>query len=136
MSSVEWFVDTGYWLAWLNSGDNLHQRARSLSTRLPSRLVTTEAVLFEVGNAMARPPLRAVAAAFLTRLRANPHLEIVPVDAALFDQAVARFVARPDEEWGLVDCLSFVVMEERGIREALSADHHFLQAGFRALLRD
>lgn len=39
-----------------------------------------------------------------------------------------------DKTWGLVDCISFVAMQERGITEALTADRHFVQAGFRALL--
>lgn len=136
MNQFEWFVDTGYWLAWLNSGDHLHARARNLATRLPPRLVTTEAVLFEVGNAMARLPLRALAVRFLTRIRANPRVTIIAVDAVLFDRTVAFYASRSDKEWGLVDCLSFVVMQERGITEALAADVHFVQAGFRALLRE
>lgn len=136
MSPSEWFVDTGYWLAWLNREDDLHDRAHRYDARLPTRLVTTEAVLFEVGNAMARPPLRTRAVAFFTRIRANPRIVILPVDAALFQRAVALYAARPDQEWGLVDCASFVVMQERGVTEALAYDQHFVQAGFRALLRE
>jgi hypothetical protein len=132
----EWFVDTGYWLAWLNREDDLHARAHRYDARLPARLVTTEVVLFELGNAMARPPLRARAVTFLARIRANPRIVILPVDATLFQRAVALYAARPDQEWGLVDCASFVVMQDRGIVEALAYDQHFVQAGFRALLRE
>jgi uncharacterized protein len=46
------------------------------------------------------------------------------------------FAGRPDKEWSLTDCVSFVVMEAQGIREALTTDEHFIQAGFRALLRE
>jgi len=46
------------------------------------------------------------------------------------------FAARPDTEWSLVDCLSFVVMKQRRLTQALTTDHHFAQAGFRALLRE
>jgi len=41
---------------------------------------------------------------------------------------------RPDKEWGLTDCISFVVMQEQGISEAFTSDHHFTQAGFTILL--
>lgn len=85
---------------------------------------------------MARPPLRALAVAFLRRVRANPHLEVVAVDHELFARAVTFYTSRADKEWGLTDCISFVVMQDRGITEALSADVHFVQAGFRALLRE
>jgi predicted nucleic acid-binding protein len=42
---------------------------------------------------------------------------------------------RPDKEWSLTDCISFVVMGERSLTEALTSDHHFEQAGFTALLK-
>ena len=45
------------------------------------------------------------------------------------------FAARPDKDWSLTDCISFVVMQERNIQDALTADHHFEQAGFVALLK-
>jgi uncharacterized protein len=46
------------------------------------------------------------------------------------------FKQRKDKEWGLVDCISFIVMQNREITDALTADIHFQQAGFRALLRE
>jgi hypothetical protein len=41
-----------------------------------------------------------------------------------------RQFARPDKEWSLTDCISFVAMNERNITDALTSDHHFEQAGF------
>ncbi|MGD9894917.1 MAG: type II toxin-antitoxin system VapC family toxin [Dehalococcoidia bacterium] len=136
MNLQPWFIDAGHWIALLNRGDQLHERARRLNATLRGRLVTTEAVLTEVGNWMARPPLRALVAPFLHRVHSNPHLEIVAVDHELFARAVTFFTSRADKDWGLTDCISFVVMQDRGITEALSADVHFVQAGFRALLRE
>jgi len=52
-----------------------------------------------------------------------------------FEQALELFRNRPDKQWGLVDCVSFIVMQERGLTEALTTDEHYEQAGFRALLR-
>jgi predicted nucleic acid-binding protein len=135
MTPAEWFVDAGYWIAWINSRDAWHARARRLGSGLRRPLVTTEAVLLEVGNSLARAPWRAQVGAFLERIRENPNITIVPIDGALAARALALFRARPDKEWGLTGCLSFAIMQERGITEALAADQHFVQAGFRALLR-
>jgi uncharacterized protein len=54
----------------------------------------------------------------------------------LFEEALKLYSSRPDKEWGLPDCISFVVMRTRGVKDALTADEHFQQAGFRAVLRD
>src|SRR3712207_725162 len=136
MSSDEWFVDAGYWIAWLNRSDTWHTRVRMLGAGLRRRTVTTEAVLLEVGNSLAGARWRAVTATFLTRLRENGSITIIQLDAGLAARALSLYSARPDKEWGLTDCVSFVVMEDRGISEALAYDHHFEQAGFRALLRE
>jgi predicted nucleic acid-binding protein len=136
MNHVARFVDTGYFIAIVNRRDGLHRRASQLAAQLGGPFVTTEAVLLEVGNAMARPPLRRLAVALLAEVRSNPSYEIVSLTSELLAQGIEFFAARSDKEWGLVDCISFVVMEDRGIREALSADQHFVQAGFRALLRE
>jgi predicted nucleic acid-binding protein len=61
---------------------------------------------------------------------------VVPASPALFAAALERIRARSDKDWGLTDCASFVAMEERGLSEALTPDDHFVQAGFRALLRE
>ena len=61
--------------------------------------------------------------------------EIVFITEDLYQQALALFCSRLDKEWGLIDCVSFIVMQERGLTNALTADEHFEQAGFRALLR-
>jgi len=59
----------------------------------------------------------------------------VAADGALFQDGVKLFAARPDKEWSLTDCMSFVVMTREGITEALTGDHHFEQAGFIACLK-
>jgi len=131
------FVDTGYWIALVNSGDQFHTQARSWNGRLrDSRagLVTTEAILLEIGNTFARLRWRSLGTALLEQIRADRRFEIVPLTSDLLSRATALYASRPDKEWGLTDCVSFVVMHERGIMEALAADHHFEQAGFRALL--
>jgi predicted nucleic acid-binding protein len=68
-------------------------------------------------------------------VRADPYYVMVPASQELLDRGVTLYRQRPDKDWSLTDCISFVVMRERGITEALTADHHFEQAGFVALLR-
>jgi len=67
-------------------------------------------------------------------LRTDPDTVIVPPSPRLFEQGIDRYNGRSDKEWSLTDCISFVVMEQHDIEEALTGDHHFEQAGFRALL--
>ena len=60
---------------------------------------------------------------------------MVPFDAGLMDRGLAIFAERQDKDWPLTDCISFVVMQEQGITEALTGDRHFEQAGFVAMLK-
>jgi uncharacterized protein len=69
-------------------------------------------------------------------MRYDPRIEVVPHSGELSAGAVRLFTDRSDKVWSLTDCLSFVVMARRNFREALTADHHFEQAGFRAMLSD
>jgi uncharacterized protein len=100
------------------------------------KLLTTQAVLMEVGAAFARTPLRQLAQAILQAAERDPALEVLAFDASLYERALTLFLAHPDKNWSMTDCASFVVMKERGLTHALSADHHFEQAGFVALLRN
>ena len=77
---------------------------------------------------------RKVAAAGLERISRDPQIEMVPHTAELTASALKLFAARSDKDWSLTDCLSFIVMEQRNIQDALTADNHFEQAGFRAIL--
>jgi uncharacterized protein len=128
------FIDTGYILALVNAADEHHGRAAAASHQIKPPFLTTEAVLMEIGNALSRARWRALGYATIQDLRADPNIEIVPVDAALFERALALYGERMDKEWGLTDCLSFVVMQERNLTQVLTTDRHFGQAGFVDLL--
>jgi hypothetical protein len=97
--------------------------------------LTTDAVLLEIGNALARR-FRAGAAEIVDSMLADESAIVVHLTPELFGRAVELYKSRNDKEWGLTDCVSFVVMNDRGITDALTHDHHFEQAGFRALMRD
>jgi uncharacterized protein len=129
------FADTYYYLAMLSESDAAHGQAAQLSRSLARQTVTTAWVLTEVADALASPPLRPLFLALYDRLRNNPNVLIVPATRALFEQGIDLYARRPDKEWSLTDCVSFVVMQQYGLTDALTADHHFEQAGFRAILR-
>ena len=93
-------------------------------------------VLTEVLNAFAGKGelLRQAACGVVDAVRSNANAEIVPMTSNAFREALERYRSRPDKTWGLTDCTSFVIMEQKGITDALSADHDFQQTGFNALL--
>ena len=133
------FLDASYAIALASQRDRHHPRAAALAAQLKTartRLITTRAVLLEIGNALAKQRFRPAAMQLLAALETDPSIEIVALSAELYAQALHLFCERPDKEWGLTDCLSFVVMQTRGLSEALTADEHFRQVGFRALLRE
>ncbi len=129
------FVDTQYLLALINPDDAWHERAVAAAGETRGPRVTTEAVLIELADALCRRQHRALAAHAVEALRADPDVECVWVDRKLFGRAFELYRARPDKDWSLTDCTSFVVMSDRKIESALTSDRHFEQAGFRALLR-
>lgn len=129
------FADTFFYLAVLNARDATHNRARSLSGKLRGGIITTEFVLLELGDGMIRPPARQTFVSLCDSLRRDPEVEIVPASTELWGAGFDLYADRPDKEWSLTDCISFVVMKDRGITEALTGDHHFEQAGFKALLK-
>ncbi|MCS6858968.1 MAG: hypothetical protein NZT92_01450 [Abditibacteriales bacterium] len=77
---------------------------------------------------------RPQAIAFVGSLKTSPYVEVVYIEPALDAAAWQLLKSRPDKAWGLVDCASFVVMQQRGLLEALTSDHQFEQAGFVRLL--
>ena len=97
------------------------------------RLVTTRAILVEIGNWFSTQ--RTIAVRLLESLEKDPNLEIVELTPDLYQKAFSLYRQRPDKEWGLTDCISFVVMTDQKITEALTSDEHFQQAGFVALMR-
>lgn len=129
------FVDTSYLLALLNSHDTFHQQALLLAEQIHGKLITTEAVLTEIGNGLSKIQWRALAVATLNDLRKDENVVIVPSSPALFSNALELYATRMDKEWGLTDCISFVVMRKHKLTDALTTDRHFEQAGFKVLLQ-
>ncbi len=131
------FLDAAYAIALSVPKDNYHKRAVLLADQLEAsktRLVTTRAVMLEIGNALSKQRYRHAAVELLHSLEADPNVTIVPLSEDLYARAFHLYRERPDKEWGLTDCISFIAMQSRKITEALTTDEHFQQAGFRALL--
>lgn len=127
------FIDTAAWLALANKSDTLHKRAIALNQDLLSqgtRYTTTDYVLTEVANALSRPPHRKTTVRFLEAIFSSKNIGIATITRARFLRAWQLYKSRPDKEWGLTDCTSFIVMEDEHIRQAFTSDHHFKQAGY------
>jgi predicted nucleic acid-binding protein len=134
---AEIFLDAAYAIALSASNDQYHRQAVALADELEARrtlLITTRAVILEIGNALAKSRYRYAAVALLDALEQDPSVEIVPLSETLYAQALQLYKSRPDKEWGLTDCISFIVMQERKLTQALTTDQHFRQAGFQILL--
>lgn len=130
------FLDTLFVIALLNQRDQYHERAAELAIRYEgTQFLTTDAVLLEIGNALAKK-YKQEAVEVITHLLTSEDVEVVRLTPALFDESFALYKSHMDKEWGLIDCISFIVMRQNDIQEALTFDRHFVQAGFRALMRD
>ena len=129
------FADTFFFLALLSERDSAHEKAMGFTRASERALVTTAWVLTEVADGCAARGQGAAFVALMDTLRESPEVLVVPPTAGLFDAGVALFRERTDKRWTLTDCISFVVMDRQGITDALTGDHHFEQAGFRALLK-
>lgn len=131
------FLDTVGLIALLNRDDDYHQNARAVFTnigQLKRNVVTTNLVLAELGNGLARTGLREDVVWLIRELHRDASATVVHTDQGQFFEAVQLYLNRKGEGWGLVDCVSFVVMKRRGILDAFTADRHFPQAGFNCLL--
>ena len=134
---IEVFLDTSFAIALSSVSDKNHLKAVQIANQLEknqNRLVTTQAILLEIGNALSKKKYRLAAIQLLESLAADPNVEIIELTNQLYTEAFELFKTRRDKEWGLVDCISLIVMQNRGITDALTADRHFSQAGLRALL--
>lgn len=132
------FVDTGYWVAILNSDDGLHQTAVRVTAALSSlQIVTSEMVFAEVLNSFSKqgPFLRQNAVTLIQKSIRKSNVEIISQTSDLFYEALNLYQQRPDQAWSHTDCASFCIMRRKNIFEALTHDRHFEQAGFIALLR-
>jgi len=127
------FADTFFYLALLRKDDPARPKALA-EAKINRRIITTEFVLLELGNACAQVADRTDFLSLLAGLRASPRVEIVPLNQQLLQRGLDLFAKRGDKDWSLTDCISFEVMQDFDVHSALTGDRHFQQAGFEALL--
>ena len=127
-------LDTVGLLALWDRSDQWHAaaaHAHDVIRRAGTELVTTTLIMFECGNAAARRPYRAHVEEFRRDMAATGRL-IVPTDQDV-ERAWAAYARGEADRAGIVDHVSFAVMQRLGITEALTNDRHFRAAGFRTL---
>lgn len=130
----EVFVDSGSWIALADTRDKYHSKAKTQYEILGeerANLVTTNLVNAEVYTVIRRTGGYAPAMRFLRSVRASPRLKVITSDRHLEDQAEEILRKYKDQDFSLVDAVSFAVMQDRGIDEAFAFDQHFTIAGFR-----
>jgi uncharacterized protein len=129
------FLDTAFIQALLNPRDDFHDRAKNLFPRVRSanKVWITEAVLVEVGNALSAFN-RTGAVKFIQLCYSTENIQVVSISTELMMQALSLYNSRSDKLWGLTDCISFVVMQQHNLIDAMTSDRHFVQAGFHALM--
>jgi predicted nucleic acid-binding protein len=127
------FADTFFYLALLDERDPAHQRALA-AAKVNRPVITTEFIVLEIADGCARAEDHADFLALLEGMRRNSRLEIAPLSSELMQDGIDFYARHSDKDWSLTDRISLVVMRNKGIEEALTADHNFEQAGFRILL--
>lgn len=127
-------LDTSGLLCYVHRSEAQHQQAVQILDSA-NRCLTHSYVLAEfVALALIRRFPRLATLTFVSALLENPDIEVVWVDESLHREAVELLIARQDKTYSLCDAVSFVLMRQRGIGEALTTDHHFEQEGFQRLL--
>jgi uncharacterized protein len=129
------FMDTYALIAWINARDIAHQSVKSYLESYSGTIVVTEWVLLEFADALSQAKVRAIAVEAINRIRRLSMFDVVGFTSNYHDTGFELYANRPDKDWSLTDCISFAVMSQRGLTEALTADHHFEQAGFRAIFK-
>jgi predicted nucleic acid-binding protein len=131
------FADTVFWIGLTNRRDQHHIPAVEWDRWVDDhrvRVITSEAVLWEWLNALSDPGSRRHAAEGYRLCHDDGQIEVIAFEPELMQAALGLYESHTDKGWSLTDCLSFVIMRRRRLTAALTTDHHFEQAGFRALL--
>lgn len=121
MSNERLFLDTAFIQALLNPRDDYRNQAKQLFPRIraASEVSITEAIFAEVGNALSAFN-RNGAVQFIQQCYRTDNIKIVSVDTELLMQALALYQSRPDKTWGLTDCVSFIVMQQQSLTDAVT----------------
>jgi predicted nucleic acid-binding protein len=131
---IKVFVDTSGWYELFLPGSRLAAQVADLAHMPDRRFVTSTHVLHELVALMLRRHNHSAAARAGAYLRSSPEIRIEHPDAAEEAEAWRLFLSRPDKDYSLTDCSSFLIMRRLGITEAITTDAHFRQEGFTVLV--
>ena len=132
---IKIFVDTLFIVALINKRDQYHQIALNLAKQYENYpLITTDAIFLESGNKLSAN-YKNEAVELIEQFLASDEIDVIRLTPELFDESLCLYKKHQDKSWGLVDCFSFVVMNQHKISQALTFDRHFIQAGFQALMK-
>lgn len=132
------FLDAAYAIALSAVNDRFHQQALGLAEEMERNmtgLITTRAVVLEIGNALSKSRYRKAAVELIEAIEEDPNVLIIEVSENVYQRGFQLFRERPDKEWSITDCISFIVMKDHSLTRALTTDIHFQQAGFTILLK-
>jgi uncharacterized protein len=129
------FMDTYGLIAWINTRDAAHQQVKRYLKSYAGNIVTTEWVLLEFADAFSFSKSKPIAVEAIKRIHRLPMFLVIGFEPTVHQAGFDLYENRSDKDWSLTDCVSFAVMTQRGLSEALTADHHFEQAGFRAVFK-
>ena len=124
------FIDTGYLIALINKKDDLHKVALEASKRFDGPFLTTQLILVELANSLCLPAQKQLTINIIEKMQADSLTTVVPLTTDRFKKAFTLYKKRSDKSWGMVDCFSFVAMDEFEIKQSLTFDEHFRQAGY------
>lgn len=134
------FIDTSGWASIFIPTEKHHLLAaqyfrEAIAKRTP--VVTTNYVIAEL-VALLNSPHRLPRERIFNHInivRQNLYITHVHIDSAIDQSAWELCQNRSDKPWSLLDCSSFIVMQQMHIQQALTTDRHFEQAGFVRLLK-
>jgi uncharacterized protein len=127
------FVDTAGWVACADVADPAHHKAAAARDGWlldGGVLITTDYVADETLTVLRTRLGLGTAEAWWHQVDGSPRLRWEYVSLARADKARGVFFRYGDKAFSFTDCTSFVVMRELKLREVLTTDHHFAQAGF------
>ena len=127
-------MDTSVWLCLNDRSDHRHAEAARFYHIARMHLTTSYILAEYVALTHSRGLPRQKALEFSEVVLTDPDVQVAWVDADLHRQAVELLLNRKDKTYSLCDAVSFVLMRERQISEALTTDRHFEQEGFVRLL--
>ncbi|MGA9383134.1 MAG: PIN domain-containing protein [Phormidium sp.] len=134
------FIDTSGWAELFVATESYHQKAKEWFAKTRKQqleMVTSNYVVAEL-VALLNSPLRVPRYQlfqYVDAVKTASYINIIYVDAAIETAAWSLLKSRSDKTWSLVDATSFIIMQQLGLQEALTTDHHFEQAGFIRLLK-